>query len=114
MHDPKCIACPRFDGCVYLGNLEVGCTYTLKGTRLERHDHIDAFATYHRPHKDDLNTGHSYTVMLDGHVRKVTVADQLRRSRQVPSLGPSQLGPGGNLALAWPSDIPPPGGWDNQ
>ena len=70
----------------------------------------DAFATFHRPHKDDLNTGHSYMVMLDSHVEKVTVADQLRRSSQ----GQSQHGPGGNLALAWPSDIPPPGGWDNQ
>jgi prepilin-type processing-associated H-X9-DG protein len=74
----------------------------------------DAFATYHRPHGEDLNTGHSYVVMLDGHVEKVTVADQLRRSKQVPKLGQSPLGPGGNLALAWPSDIPPPGGWDNQ
>ena len=74
----------------------------------------DAFATYHRPYKDDLNTGHSYAVMLDSHVEKVTVADQLRRASQVSGLEPSQHGPGGNLALAWPSDIPPPGGWDNQ
>lgn len=24
------------------------------------------------------------------------------------------MGPGGNLSLAWPIDIPPPGGWENQ
>jgi len=74
----------------------------------------DSFATYHRPKGGDLNTGHSYAAMLDGHVEKITVADQLRRSRQIPNLNPSHLGPGGNLALAWPLDVPPAGGWENQ
>ena len=104
-------------GTLWLPRLDVRATYHISGSSLERGDPRvfgDAFATYHRPRGEDLNTGHSYAAMLDGHVEKVTVADQLRKSRQVPSLGPSQLGPGGNLALAWPIDIPPPGGWDNQ
>ncbi len=74
----------------------------------------DAFATCHRPRGGDLNTGHSYVSMLDGHVRKVTVSDQLRRSRQIEDLPPSRLGSGGNLHLAWPIDIPPLAGWENQ
>jgi prepilin-type N-terminal cleavage/methylation domain-containing protein len=74
----------------------------------------DAFATYHHPRRGDLNTGYSFVSMLDGHVRKVTVSDQLRKSRQVESVPPSRLGPGGNLHLAWPLDIPPLGGWENQ
>jgi prepilin-type N-terminal cleavage/methylation domain-containing protein len=74
----------------------------------------DAFATYHRPHGGDLNTGYSFVAMLDGHVRKVTVSDQLRKSRQVDGIPPSPLGPGGNLSLAWPLDVPPLGGWENQ
>jgi prepilin-type N-terminal cleavage/methylation domain-containing protein len=74
----------------------------------------EAFATYHRPKRGDLYTGFSFVSMLDGHVQKVTVADQLRKSKRVAGLEDSQLGPGGNLALAWPLDIPPPGGWENQ
>ena len=74
----------------------------------------EAFATYHCPRDGDLNTGYSFVSMLDGHVRKVTVADQLRQSRRVPGLEDSKFGPGGNLALAWPLDIPPPGGWEHQ
>jgi len=74
----------------------------------------EAFATYHRPPGGDLNAGFSFVSMLDGHVRRVTVADQLRKSRRVPGLEDSKLGPGGNLALAWPLDIPPPGGWEHQ
>jgi prepilin-type N-terminal cleavage/methylation domain-containing protein len=76
----------------------------------------DAFATYHRPRRGDLNTGHSYVSMLDGHVEKVTVADQLRASRREPSLNmpESRFGPGGNVRLAWPSEIPPLCGWENQ
>jgi prepilin-type N-terminal cleavage/methylation domain-containing protein len=74
----------------------------------------DAFATYHSPDGGDLNTGHSYVSMLDGHVQKVTVSDQLRRSREDPNVPSSRLGPGGNLHLAWPLDIPPLGGWENQ
>ena len=74
----------------------------------------DGFATCHRPRKGDLDTGYSYVVMLDGHVEKVTLADQLRRSRHPPGMKESRLGPGGNLALAWPLDVPPPGGWENQ
>ena len=52
--------------------------------------------------------------MLDGHVRKITVADQLRRSRRPEGMPESSLGPGGNLSLAWPLDVPPMGGWQNQ
>jgi len=74
----------------------------------------DAFATCHRPPDGDLNAGHSFVSMLDGHVKKVTVADQLRKSRRVPGLEDSDFGPGGNLALAWPLDIPPLGGWEHQ
>jgi prepilin-type N-terminal cleavage/methylation domain-containing protein len=74
----------------------------------------DGFATYHRPRKGDLDTGYSYVVMLDGHTEKVAVDDQLRKSRRPPDTGESRLGPGGNLALAWPLDIPPLGGWENQ
>jgi prepilin-type N-terminal cleavage/methylation domain-containing protein len=75
-----------------------------------RHDN---FATYHRPPGGDDDAGHSYAVMLDGHTMKITVADQVRSS--IGSEGvPSQYGTGGNLALAWPIDIPPPGGWDKQ
>jgi prepilin-type N-terminal cleavage/methylation domain-containing protein len=74
----------------------------------------DALATYHRPRGGDLNTGHSYISLLDGHVQKVTVSDQLRKSQQIPEIPPSRLGPGGNLHLAWPLDVPPPGGWENQ
>lgn len=107
---------PGHRGTLHLPNLDIRASYRIRGSALEREvrEVGDAFATYHRPHKDDLNSGHSYVVMLDGHVEKVTVADQLRRSRQIPRLDQSQLGPGGNLALAWPIDIPPPGGWDNQ
>lgn len=74
----------------------------------------DAFATCHRPRGGDLNTGHSYASMLDGHVEKITVADQLRASRRDPNLPPSRFGPGGNLRLAWPSEIPPLCGWESQ
>lgn len=74
----------------------------------------DALATYHSPRRGDLNTGYSFVVMLDGHTRKVTISDQLRKSRQVSSIEPSELGPGGNVSLAWPLDIAPPLGWENQ
>ncbi len=72
------------------------------------------FATYHRPKRGNMDTGHSYAVMLDGHTRKITVSDQLRHSQQVPGIEPSSLGPGGNVALVWPLDIAPPGEWENQ
>jgi prepilin-type processing-associated H-X9-DG protein len=61
-----------------------------------------------------MNTGHSYVSMVDGHVEKVTVADQLRKSRRIEGLPESRLGTGGNLHLAWPLTTPPPGGWENQ
>ena len=101
---------------IRLGDLEILPTHMLGRT-----DFIqgvkplgDAFATYHRPKGGDLNTGYSFAAMLDGHVRKITVADQLRKSRQVPGLEESRLGSGGHLELAWPIDVPPPGGWENQ
>jgi prepilin-type N-terminal cleavage/methylation domain-containing protein len=110
---------PNFEG--YRGtlspSLRVETTYTPAGEELQKQDDRylgEAFATYHRAKKGDLNTGHSYVSMLDGHVRQVSAADQLRRSRQVPGLPESQLGPGGNLHLAWPLNVPPPGGWENQ
>ena len=103
-------------GGLRLPSLEVRSSYYIKDTRLCEIKPFpsDAFATCHRPWRGDLNTGHSYVVMLDGHTRKVTVSDQLRLSKLVPTVEPSELGPGGNVALAWPSDIPPSGGWDNQ
>ncbi len=113
----------KVTGAITIGSLDIGPSYTLWDSTLDspraftvlpETDVGDAFATYHRPGGGDLNTGHSYVSMLDGHVRKITVADQLRRSRQVQSLPPSSLGPGGNLHLAWPLDIPPLAGWDNQ
>jgi prepilin-type N-terminal cleavage/methylation domain-containing protein len=109
-------------GSITLGSLDIGPSYTIYdspqeypyATRMPETDVGDAFATYHRPRGGDLNTGHSYVSMLDGHVQKVTVSDQLRKSRQDPNLPPSRLGPGGNLYLAWPLDIPPLGGWESQ
>jgi prepilin-type N-terminal cleavage/methylation domain-containing protein len=104
-------------GTIGLPDLNVHATYfLLGGTRLLGGPPLfgDAFATCHRPLKGDLNTGHSYVAMLDEHVEKVTVADQLRRSRRVEGMKESRLGPGGNVALSWPLDVPPPGGWDNQ
>ncbi|MBP7053270.1 MAG: type II secretion system protein [Phycisphaerae bacterium] len=104
-------------GTLRLGSLNIETTYWLQHETLaKKNDRYigNSFATYHRPRKGDLNTGHSYVSMLDGHVRQVTVADQLRKSRRVPGLPESRLGPGGNLSLAWPLDVPPPGGWENQ
>ena len=103
-------------GTLRLPSLNIAATHRIIGGRLiQDADYIGhAFATYHRPKNGDLNTGYSFAALLDGHVEKVTVADQLRQSRRIPGLGPSRLGPGGNLALAWPLDIPPPGGWQNQ
>jgi prepilin-type N-terminal cleavage/methylation domain-containing protein len=127
MNTPTDIADPkmpkfRVTGAITIGSLDIGPSYTTfdspperpDATRMPETDVGDAFATYHRPRGGDLNTGHSYVSMLDGHVQKVTVADQLRQSRQVEGLSESRLGPGGNLHLAWPLDIPPLGGWENQ
>jgi prepilin-type N-terminal cleavage/methylation domain-containing protein len=93
--------------------LDIRGTYTIGLTADDRYIG-DAFATCHRPRKGDLNTGDSFASMLDGHVEKITVADQLRKSRRIPGIEESRFGPGGNLALAWPLDVPPPGGWANQ
>ncbi len=122
--DPIDSRAPRFrvTGAITIGSLDIGPSYTTFDTSPERPyastmpetDVGDAFATYHRPRGGDLNTGHSYVSMLDGHVRKVTVSDQLRRSRRVGNLPESSLGPGGNLHLAWPLEIPPLAGWENQ
>ncbi len=104
-------------GTLRLSGLKINATYAIRHDELTKLDgrYIgDAFATCHRPRKGDLNAGHSYVAMLDGHVRKVTLADQLRASRRVPLVEEGRLGPGGNLALAWPLEIPPPGGWENQ
>ena len=112
----------RVTGALTVGSLDIGPSYTIfdspsnrpRASRMPEGDVGDAFATYHRPRGGDLNTGHSYVSMLDGHVRKVTVADQLRASRRDPNLPESRLGPGGNLHLAWPLDTPPLCGWENQ
>jgi hypothetical protein len=115
--------CPfKIAGSITIGSLDIGPSYTLfdsspqdpHASRMPETDVGDAFATYHRPRGGDLNTGHSYVAMLDGHVRKIIVSDQLRRSREDPNLPPSRLGPGGNMHLAWPLDVPPLGGWENQ
>lgn len=114
----------RVRGSIVVGSLDIGPSYTTFDTPLEHPyasrmpetDVGNAFATYHRPRGGDLNAGHSYVSMLDGHVEKVTVADQLRASRRDPSLNmpESRFGPGGNLRPAWPLDIPPLCGWENQ
>ncbi len=112
----------KVTGSLTIGSLDIAPSYTTFdspldnpcASRMPETDVGDAFATYHRPRGGDLNTGHSYVSMLDGHVQKVTVSDQLRGSRQDPNLPPSRLGPGGNLYIAWPLDIPPLGGWENQ
>jgi len=127
MNGPTDIADPkmpkfRVTGAISIGSLDIGPSYTTFDSPLERPyasrmpetDVGDAFATYHRPRGGDLNTGHSFVSMLDGHVRKVTVSDQLRKSRRVEGLPDSRLGPGGNLHLAWPIDVPPLAGWENQ
>ena len=111
---------PKDKGCHgTLGSprLSIETTYELYGDAMKRKTDLHlghAFATCHRPRKGDPSTGHSYISMLDGHVQQVTVADQLRKSRRVPFLPESRLGPGGNLTLAWPLNVPPPGGWENQ
>lgn len=112
----------RVTGAITIGSLDIGPSYTTFDTPSERPyastmpptDVGDAFATYHRPPKGDLNTGHSYVSMLDGHVRKITVSDQLRRSRRIEGPPESSLGPGGNLHLAWPLEVPPLAGWGSQ
>jgi prepilin-type N-terminal cleavage/methylation domain-containing protein len=126
----SCLWRPRnsnFTGAITSSALEIRSSYRIPaiesvhervtGASLLKEPDISigsAFATYHRPHQGDLNTGHSYVSLLDGHVQKVTVADQLRRSRRTEGLPASRLGPGGNLSLAWPLDVPPPAGWENQ
>jgi len=127
MNGPKDIpepGTPKFKvtGAITIGSLDIGPSYTNFDSPLERpyasrmpETNVgDAFATYHRPRGGDLNTGYSHVSMLDGHVQKVTVSDQLRKSRRVENLPDSRLGPGGNLHLAWPLDIPPLAGWENQ
>jgi len=115
-YHPELVPARGHHGTIFLPNLEILPTYTIAGSQSKKDDLLigDCFATYHHPYKGDLNTGYSYVVMLDGHVEKVTVADQLRKSRHPPNMKESRLGPGGNLALAWPLDVPPPGGWENQ
>ena len=122
--DPKEKKLPTFrvTGAITIGSLNIGTSFTTfdssadrpYASRMPQTDVGDAFATFHRPRRGDLNTGHSYVAMLDGHVQKVTISDQLRRSRQDPNFAPSRFGPGGNLSLAWPLDIPPLGGWENR
>jgi hypothetical protein len=112
----------RVTGALTIGSLDIGPSYTTfdsspahpYASRMPETDVGDAFATYHRPRGGDLNTGHSFVSMLDGHVQKVTVPDQLRRSRRPEGLPASRFGPGGNLHLAWPIQTPPLGGWENQ
>ena len=108
---------PGHHGTLRFGDLDIHATYSIRGTGLTTDpDYVfgDCFATYHRPQRQDLNTGHSYVSMLDGHVEKVTVADQLRQSRQVPTVESGRFLPGGNVTLAWPIDVPPPGEWAGQ
>jgi prepilin-type N-terminal cleavage/methylation domain-containing protein len=107
---------PGWPGTLRLGGLDIKVTYVLEGNVLVQNTDAlgDCFATCHRPKRKDLNTGDSFMVMLDGHTRRITLSDQMRRSRQVPGMAESRLGPGGNLRVAWPVDIPPPRGWENQ
>ena len=112
----KAVDPQRHDGTLRGTSLQIIATWRLQDAKIRRDEnHIGhAFATYHRPERGDLNTGHSFTVMLDGHVEKVTVVDQLRQSRRPAGFAESRFGPGGNLALAWPLDVPPPRGWASQ
>jgi hypothetical protein len=103
-------------GTLRYADLEIASTYRIRSGELRKDENRigHAFATCHRPKGGDLNTGFSFAGMLDGHVEKITVGDQLRQSRRPPGMAASRLGPGGNLAVAWPLDVPPPGGWENQ
>jgi len=105
-----------FPGHVKSPVLAIEPTYRISDNAMVRDDTRlgDAFATCHRPRKGDMNTGYSHVSMVDGHVMTVTVADQLRKSRRAAGLPESRLGPGGNLHLAWPLAVPPPGGWEHQ
>jgi len=73
---------------IRLGDLEILPTHLLQTTYIVPGGKPlgDAFATSHRPKGGDLNTGYSFVAMLDGHVRKITIADQLGRSRRVPGV----------------------------
>jgi len=106
---------PGHQGTLRFGDLSILTTLRIMGDELRaRRDYGDCFATYHRPPGQDLNAGHSYVVMLDGHTDRVTAADQLRQSRQAATVDPGRFLPGGNVSLAWPIDVPPPGEWEGQ
>jgi prepilin-type N-terminal cleavage/methylation domain-containing protein len=120
IHDPI-VGEFEIPGAITLGSLDIGPSYRISGNPGEHYaDRVsgsavgDAFATYHRLRGGDPNTGHSYVSMLDGHVRPITATDQVRKGWWDPNLPESKLGPGGNLHLAWPLDVPPLGGWENQ
>ena len=65
-------------------------------------------------------------VLLDGHVTNIEVSEQLRknmhgalsprRSRyeSYSSYEEKPYHPAGNLYFAWPTEEPPPGGWEGQ
>jgi len=87
----------------------------------------NCFATFHST-EGDFNSGSGNLVYIDGHVGSISVEQQLRqkmhgfeptsRSRYEWEFSYSyeekHFYPAGNLAWAWASEEPPPGGWDGQ
>lgn len=78
----------------------------------------NCFATFHGASRD-LSDGSGNLCYLDGHVGTITVEEQ-RRKHMHGSAHPrgsrddKAYDPAGNLATAWVSEEPPPGGWDGQ
>ena len=70
----------------------------------------DCIATCHSG-SGDLNRGFGNIAYIDGHVEMIQAEDQLRKNMHG---GESIFGPGGNLWLAWASELAPPGGWEGQ
>ncbi len=110
---------PDFDmGCTYelatAASVRVGNQSKATAVGTKMHLRSASFATCHRAKDDQFATGYSFVVMLDGHVKKVTRQDQKRASSLEPGEEPSQYGPGGNVALAWPLETPPIAGWESQ
>ncbi|MEN8127837.1 MAG: prepilin-type N-terminal cleavage/methylation domain-containing protein [Planctomycetota bacterium] len=86
----------------------------------------NCFATFHGGKKPSYSDGHANITLLDGHVMNIGVREQLRekmhgtsstrRSRyeSYSSYEEKSYHPAGNLYYAWPSEEPPPGGWEGQ
>jgi prepilin-type processing-associated H-X9-DG protein len=79
----------------------------------------NCFGTFHGA-SGDLSDGSGNLAYLDGHVGMISVEEQLRSVMHEKSqfrgssLRSVSYDPAGNLAPAWVSKDPPPGGWDGQ